>query len=265
MKCGTFTKTKSKKQNGLRTTILMSAIVGLVLCVSCNKKEPQLTERTSPVVKQELPVECGKEIIADKPVKVGETGMILPVGSKICITTDNLEVRVELPQGFAFLSNDLNATERTLPYFGTYACYCSGQGSACNVFYGDGLGFGCLQSSCTGACTGKFTYKGYSVDRVINLADKAEFFNAPDVQDAIRVLTKDVSALEAYGKFSVMGIPFYLVQDEKTFLSKATCDCEGTQACKLKTISLPLLKGEVAAKKIYYCEGSCNGCELTVN
>lgn len=246
-------------------TIVMSAIVGLVLCVSCNKKEPQAVQRNVEPAKAVLPVECGKEIIADKPVKVGETGMLLPVGTKLCITTDNLEVRVELPQGFAFLSKDLNTTERTLPYFGTYACYCSGAGSACNVFYGDGLGFGCLQSSCTGSCTGKFTYKGYSVERVINLADKTEFFHAADIQQEIRLLTKDVSPLEAYGKFSVMGIPFYLVQDEKAFLAKATCDCEGTQACKLKTISLPLAKGETISKKIYYCEGACNGCELTVN
>jgi hypothetical protein len=246
-------------------TIVMSALCAMIVLMACNKKEPQPLEKSSPVVKQELPVECGKEIITNKPVKVGETGMILPVGSKLCITTDNLEVRVELPKGFAFLSSDVNASERTLPYFGTYACYCSGAGSACNVFYGDGLGFGCLQSGCTGACTGKFTYKGYSVDRVINLADKTEFFTATDIQQEIRSLTKDVSPLEAYGKFSVMGIYFWLVQDEKTFLAKASCDCEGTQACKLKTISLPLLKGETTAKKIYYCEGGCNGCELTVN
>ena len=246
-------------------TIVMSALCAMIVLMACNKKEPQPVEKSNPVVRQELPVECGKEIIADKPVKVGETGMILPVGTKLCITTDNLEVRVELPQGFAFLSNDLNTTERALPYFGTYACYCSGAGSACNVFYGDGLGFGCLQSSCTGSCTGKFTYKGYSVERVINLADKAEFFNAADIQQEIHLLTKDVSPLEAYGKFSVMGIPFYLVQDERAFLAKATCDCEGTQACKLKTISQPLAKGETISKKIYYCEGACNGCELTVN
>lgn len=244
--------------------IVMSALCALVL-FACNKKEPQAVEKTVAVAKQDLPVECGKEIIADKSVKVGETGIKLPAGSKFCITKDNLEVRVELPSGFAFLSRDQNAMERTLPVYGTYACYCSGQGSACNVFYADGMGFGCLQSSCTGSCTGKFTYKGYSLDRVINLAEKAEFFNGSDIQQEIQSLTKDVSPFEAYGKFSVRGIPFYLVQDEKAFLAKASCDCEGTQACKLKTVSLPLAKAETISKKIYYCEGACNGCELTVN
>lgn len=242
-------------------TIVMSAISALVLFVACNKKEPQVSERTVGGANQELPAECGKEIIADKPVKVGETGIMLPVGSKVCITANNLEVRVELPEGFAFLSKDENAMERTLPYFGTYACYCSGQGSACNVFYADGLGFGCLQSSCTGSCTGKFTYKGYSLDRVVPTSSKEEFFAVPEVQAAIAKISSD----EAYSKQSVYGVSFYLVNNEKLFLSKATCDCEGTQACKLKTISLPLLKGENIGKKIYFCEGPCNGCELTVN
>lgn len=242
-------------------TNVMSAVCALVLFVACNKKEPQPAERRAAPAAIDVPVDCGQEIIADKPVKVGETGMTLPVGSKICIANDNLEVRVELPEGFAFLSKDENATERALPYFGTYACYCSAQGSACNVFYADGLGFGCLQSSCTGSCTGKFTYKGYSLDRIVSTTSKEEFFNQPEVLKALSMIASE----EAYSKQSVYGVPFYLVNNEKLFLSKAACDCEGTQACKLKSISLPLLKGETAVKKIYYCDGPCNGCELTVN
>ncbi len=245
-------------------TRISACIVAILFFVACNKKETEAARNAVEAAVKTVEPTCGKEIIAEQPVKVGETGMVLPVGSKICISNDQLEVRVELPAGHAFLSRDANAMEKTLPYFGTYACYCSQQGSACNVFYAEGLGFGCLQSSCSGSCTGRFTYKGYSVDRVINLGDRSEFFGSPDVQQQIRELTKDVSPLEAYGKFSVMGISFYLVQDEKAFLAKATCDCEGTQACKLKTISLPLLKGETHTKKIYYCEGGCNGCELTV-
>ncbi len=238
--------------------IVLSALCAILFLAACNKKEPQpVAARSVPAV---IPSECGKEIIADKPVKVGETGMMLPAGSKLCITKDNLEVRVELPDGFAFLSKDENAMERTLPYFGTYACYCSGQGSACNVFYGDGLGFGCLQSSCTGSCTGKFTYKGYSLDRVVSTESKEDFFNQPEVQKALATISSD----EAYSKQSVYGVSFYLVNNEKLFLAKATCDCEGTLACKLKVISLPLTKGQTAAKKIYYCDGACNGCELTV-
>ena len=243
--------------------VICAGVLSVLLFMACNKKEPEAVERTV-TVPQDGPPACEKEMIAEKPVKVGETGVELPVGSRICITGDHREVRVQLPAGFAFLSTEENSTEKTLPVFATYACYCSAEGSACSVFYADGLGFGCLHSSCTGSCTGKITYKGYSVDRVINLSDKSEFFNATDVQQEIRRITKDVSPLEAYGKFSVRGISFYLVQDEKAFLAKASCDCDGTQACKLKTITLPLATGDTQSKKIYYCDGGCNGCELTV-
>lgn len=233
--------------------------------VACKKKEQPEAEVGKVAVVTAKMATCGKEIVTDKAVKAGETGIILPVGTKLCFTTDNLEVHVELPKGYAFLSKEMPFTEKALPVFATYACYCSVVNSACQVFYAEGLGFGCLQSSCTGSCTGKFTYKGYSVDRLINLADKEAFFSSPEVQDMIRVITKDVSTLEAYGKFSVIGVSFFLVQDENAFLEKASCDCEGTQACKLKVVNLPLRRGETTAQKIYFCEGGCNGCELTIN
>lgn len=245
--------------------VICASVVSALLFVACNKKEPQPSERTATGAPEVRTVVCGKEIVADKPVQAGETGVMLPAGTKICISSDQLEVRVELPAGFAFLSTDQSVSEKLLPIYATYTCACSAAGSACNVFYAEGMGFGCLQSSCAGSCTGKFTYKGYEINRVINLADKSGFFADPAVQSEIRRITVNVSPLEAYGKFSVMGISFFLVQNEKTFLAKASCDCEGTQACKLKTISLPLLKGETETKKIYFCEGGCNGCELTIS
>jgi hypothetical protein len=232
---------------------------------ACKKKEQPVTDLSKTASEAVKVAQCASEIVTDQPVKAGETGIILPAGTKLCITSDNLEVRVELQQGYAFLSKEMTFSEKTLPVFATYACYCSVLNSACQVFYADGLGFGCLQSSCTGSCTGKFTYKGYSVDRLINLADKTAFFNLTEVQEEIRSITKDVSPSEAYGKFSVYGVSFFFVQDAKIFLEKATCDCEGTQACKLKVVNLPLRTGETTAKEIYFCEGGCNGCELTIN
>jgi hypothetical protein len=236
-------------------------VFGIVLFASCKKSGSSAGDTVAAAVKVVAEVACGKEVIADKPVKAGETGIMLPVGTKLCITKDQLVVRVELPEGFAFTSKEMSAAEKTLPIYATYACYCSGSGSACQVFFADGLGFGCLQSTCSGSCTGKFTYKGYSVDRVAVTMDKEEFFQLPDVQQA----AANVSPVEAYSKLSLYGVDFFVVNNEKAFLAKASCDCEGTAACKLKTVSLPLLKGEVAGKKIYYCDGGCNGCELTVN
>jgi hypothetical protein len=218
-----------------------------VLLFACNKKEPATGERVA-IAPTTMAVEpdCVKEIVTKTEVKVGETGILLPVGSKLCFSKDNLEIKVELPAGYNFLSN------KTLPIYATYACNCSASGSACQVFYADGLGFGCLQSSCSGSCTGKFTYHGYSVDRVI--AGKSDFFNLPEVQKEIAAMHTD----EAYSKESIYGVTFFIVNDEKKFMaSGATCNCEGTQACKLKTLN-------ILGKKIYFCEGACNGCELTV-
>lgn len=239
-------------------TRIVSAMCALLLFAACNKKEQRTVEKTAGAAKQELVSECGKEIIADKPVKVGETGIMLPAGSKFCITKDNLEVRVELPTGFAFFSKSEGAAERSLPVFATYACYCSGMGSACSVFYEDNMGFGCLQSSCSGSCTGKFTYKGYSVDRVVSTTSKEDFFAIEEVQKVIALMTTN----QAFEKKTVYGVSFYLVQNEKLFLSKASCDCEGTKACTLKVLNPSVNK---AGYKIYYCDGPCNGCELTVN
>lgn len=233
--------------------------------MACNKKEPQAAGSRGAGVRTAEPPVCGKEIVADVPVKAGETGIMLPVGTKLCVTDDNLEVRVQLPEGFSFRAKEDRTLQKPLPVFvipeATYACYCSNLNSACNVFYADGMGFGCLQSSCSRSCTGKFTYKGYSVDRVLATLNDEHFFELPEVRQA----AAEVFLEEGYAKLSMYRVSFYVVSDEKAFLAKASCDCEGTQACKLKTIFLPLLKGEPAARKIYFCTGSCNGCELTVS
>ena len=233
--------------------------------IACKKKEQPVAKVGKAASETAKMVTCGREIVTDKPVKAGETGIILPAGTKLCFTTDNLAVRVELPSGYVFLSKEMPFTEKALPVFATYACYCSVVNNACQVFYAEDLGFGCLQSSCTGSCTGKFTYKGYSIDRVINLADKKAFFSIPEIQEEIKKILKDVSPEEAYGKFSILGVSFFFVQNEKAFLEKASCDCEGTLACKLNVVSFPLRTGETTAKKIYFCEGGCNGCELTIH
>ncbi len=240
--------------------VIVLSVLSAVLLVACHKKEPRAVYRNvGPVVIHE-PGDCDSSFKAESPVKVGETGIVLPEGSNICITKGKLEVQIELPEGFAFSSAGRMATDGAGLPFATYGCYCSGVGSACNVFYAEGMGFGCLQSSCVGACTGKFTYKGYSVDKISYQADKESFFSMPSIQYSIAALT----AGQSFSKHELYGVPFYLVKDEKAFLAKASCDCEGTTACKLKVLSLQQAKGVVTDTKIYYCEGGCNGCELSV-
>lgn len=227
--------------------VLCASLIAIVL-FACNKKESGSEGVGKAVVQAARMVQasCAKEIVTTGPVKVGETGIVLPIGTKLCFSSDNLEIKVELPAGSFFWAN------KTLPIYATYSCNCSASGSACQVFYAEGLGFGCLQSSCSGSCTGKFTYKGYTVDKVINT--KSDFFNLPEVQKEIA----GIKCTDVYGRFEVHGVSFFIVNDEAKLLPAASCDCEGTAACKLKKISIPL------GPKIYFCEGPCNGCELTV-
>lgn len=227
--------------------MICACFLSALLFVACNKKESGSKEAGKAVVQAAKMVQpsCAKEIVTEKPVKVGETGIVLPVGTKLCFSQDNLEIKVELPAGFNFWAN------KVLPIYATYTCNCSASGSACQVFYADGLGFGCLQSSCSGSCTGKFTYKGYTVDKLIST--KSDFFNLPEAQKEIA----GIKSSDAYSKHSVYGVSFFIVNDVAKFMAAAKCDCEGTAACKLKTIN-------VFGTKIYFCEGTCNGCELTV-
>lgn len=241
--------------------MISACVLSVLVFVACNKKEPEGAASAVRIgAAAATEVVCGKEIITDQPVKVIGSDVVLPAKTRLCFTADNMEIRVELPAGFSFITKEGVVADKAAPVFATYSCSCSASGSACQVFYADGLGFGCLQSTCSGSCTGKFTYKGYSVDRVAYTDEKEKFFVLPEVQDAIG----KVQVSEPYRDFSMYGVKFAVVNNEKAFLAAATCDCEGTQACKLKVINLPLLKGETQGKKIYYCSGTCNGCELTV-
>ena len=246
----------------MKTTV-MSALCAIVLFVACNKKEPQSAEKNVSTTKVALAVECGQEIILAKPMKVTGSEILLPVATRICIAKDASEITVVLPTGYSYSVEGV-AGRGAPVLFATYHCLCSG-GGACQVMFADELGFGCLHSNCTGGCTGQFTYKGYSVNRVINLSDtKDEMFSKPEVQNAVRTIYESVSIEEPYSKQSLYGVSFYIVRDEKAFLAKASCDCEGTKACTLKVKELSVSKAD-GGFKIYYCDGPCNGCELTVN
>ncbi len=240
----------------MKTTV-MSALCAIVLFVACNKKEPQATEKNVSADKTVLPAECSKEFIAVKPVKVGETGIFLPAGTKICLATDNSEIRVELPKDYSFALDGF--ASRPLPIgFATYHCICSG-GGACQVTFIDELGFGCMHSNCSGSCTGAFTYKGYSVNRVINLSEEKEtFFANPSLQ--MEIANQYANTTDKYAQQRIYGVSYFF-----QLPGKASCDCEGTKACTLKTLGITTDKTAGQSFKIYYCDGPCNGCELTVN
>ncbi len=238
-------------------TIVMSALCAMVMLSACNKKEPQATMKELSAAKTVLSVACSKEIISTKPVKVGETGILIPAGTKICLAKDNSEIRVELPKDYSFAADGI--ASRPLPIgVATYHCICSG-GGACQVTYIDELGFGCMHSNCSGGCTGAFTYKGYSVNRIINLGeDKEKFFADPSIQ--IEIANQYATVTDKDAQQRIYGVSYFF-----QLPGKASCDCEGTKACTLKTLGITMEPIAGASFKIYYCDGPCNGCELTVN
>lgn len=256
----------------------------IVLFAACNKREPApMKEAAVPAKEKEAPE---KIIITDKLTKAGEDGPVLPAGTKLVTAADGYSIDVELPAGYTFVENG-PVTNSTQPVgFATYRCICSGAGSACQVFYSDGGGFGCFHSSCTGSCEGAFSYKGYVVNRILPTA-KTDLFADAGVQSSIAaqfaiVRRSDGASRSAKGKMvyvkqSLYGVAYYFLMNENELRpdavfevfasSKAVCDCEGTKACTLKTMAFATDKSAAAATagKIYYCDGPCNGCELTVN
>jgi hypothetical protein len=263
----------------MKMRVFLSMCV-MVLFAACGKKEakPTVTEQARIIEKSG---ECGQEAITKKPVKVGETGIALPDGSRLCITKDKLEARVELPAGYTFITATDDGKSR--PPYATYSCTCSESKNNCQVFYAEEMGFGCLQNSCSGSCTGKFTIQGVGVNRIVSTTNKLDFFSLPEVQKSIWEKCGTIVFPLAgsnpqdlvYLKQQAFGISYYLLVNKndippslanaEVLSSKASCKCKDTKFCKLMTVDLPMLKGQTSKIKIYLCDGSCNGCELTVD
>lgn len=256
------------------------------------------------------------EVVSKTPVKVGETGIVLPAGSRISVSGDGYTIEAALPEGYAYLAAppDTPGNQPTLAAMAaeegdkaTYKCACSGS-NACKVFYQEEAGgFGCLHSSCRGDCTGSFTKKEAQVSGVISLRDNElnakagevyshasltpgateRFLSLPDVQSKIgeqyRLLYRelpvpDFEKLEndaatqeqyMYVKAHLYGVRFYLVVPTSLAAampgidlakSSASCSCgsSGGGSCVKKGANF-------LGFKTYWCEGTCNGCELTVS
>lgn len=253
-------------------------------------------KRNSKSVAVSIPSPSG--IVLSAPQRIDAIGFELPKGSRILNDGDSV-IRVTIPKGYGFI-----VEEKSLPYFNaaTYRCNCSASGSACKVFYQEDLGgFGCIHSSCTGSCTGSFIAGDHQVIGVLN-TDNHEitarvdqpvlpaslrpgymnaFFDRADVQQAI---ADEYSML--YGKRSIpdfdratgspdyvyvpehlYGVSFYLLVPAEvkalpnvmTLPSTAVCNCTVVNggACVKKARGM-------LGYHIYWCEGPCNGCSLTI-
>lgn len=144
-----------------------------------------------------------------KPTFIGDE-VLLPVGTKWRFTSDTRqEVVFELPEGFEFLLFNEKTNEIKVASFGGgYSCTCTGDKS-CTVFYNSDLGYGCLQSECTGSCIGKnaIIQSDFTIEGVL--------YTANDMVDAINSQNK--ASLSKKGKELLFEIPAFQKEIKRTY------------------------------------------------
>jgi hypothetical protein len=126
------------------------------------------------------------------------SNIYLPKNTKWFYTNkDHNEVEFELPKGYKFLLFDeKEGTFSLADSGGGYSCTCSESGS-CKTFYNKDVGYGCLQSNCTGSCTGKRT-KSLSASRIEGVV----FIE----NDKIDTKTDEMASLSDLGKVGIFKI-----------------------------------------------------------
>lgn len=79
------------------------------------------------------------------------------------------QVVFELPEHYTFLLKNVETGAFTISKDGGgYSCSCDSGGS-CTTFYNKDLGFGCLQNSCKGTCSGKATETSGSSLKIVGV------------------------------------------------------------------------------------------------
>ena len=126
------------------------------------------------------------------------SNIYLPKNTKWFYTNkEHNEVEFELPTGYKFLLFDEKEGSFRLADAGAgYSCTCSADGS-CTTFYNDSVGYGCLQSNCTGSCTGKRT-KSLSASRIEGVV----FID----NDKIDTKTDEMASLSDLGKVGIFKV-----------------------------------------------------------
>lgn len=131
----------------MKTLKFIFAIFFLTFIISCNNDNEMSLD------KNQESLNLSKTL--KEPTLIGNE-ILLPEGTNWKFTDESHgEVDFTLPEGFEFLLFNERTNElRIAPVGGGYSCTCSGDNS-CTTFYNKDLGYGCLQSSCSGSCTGK--------------------------------------------------------------------------------------------------------------
>lgn len=291
---------------------MMLAVLATCLLGSCAKDEQPQQTRPAQVNG------AAQTTISATAIRMENANIVLPAGTKVTRSADELELDFTLPEGYAFLTDgpvgpsvDGATAYRPLPVLpkiATYKCHCSSTaGSNCMVFYQeDAGGFGCLHKSCTGSCTGSFVTSSGNVIGVIDQRKKdilqqasqfteginldslgwSVFLSNPTVQSKIAAVYAQVYRHRAkpdfdqietgpalrrqyvHQKVQLYGVSFYLLvpatdaalRTENVYAPVgASCSCTGPAGkCEKKS------KGFLGYR-IYWCEGNCNGCALSIN
>lgn len=132
--------------------------------------------------------------ILEEPTLLGDE-IILPKGTQWKFTDkDHSEVEFILPPGFAFLLyNKATGQAKISLIGGGYSCTCSENGS-CTVFWNDEFGYGCLQNTCKGTCTGKKAKKNsnFTIEGVIYLKNDMIDINKPTNTASLSSIGKEI-------------------------------------------------------------------------
>lgn len=160
----------------------------MINVLSCDKEDE--TNFENKTIKQQ-------EIL--KEITLLGNEISLPIGTKWNYTNkEKNEVEFELPDGYKFLLYNESTGEFKVAFDGGgYSCTCSGGGS-CTTFYNKDLGYGCLQSNCSGSCTGKNAKinSGFTIEGV--LYTKNSILNSNSLEKA---------SLSEIGKKGIFKIP----------------------------------------------------------
>jgi hypothetical protein len=268
--------------------IVNFCLIVMIALFSCAKKESKTTVD-----------QAGESFTASKVIKLETIGMELPKGTKVTNQGDSL-LLAELPDGYSYLI----AGSKKLPYItiATYKCVCSGIGSTCRVFYQEQVGgFGCIHDNCTGSCTGSFSSKDGKVIGVLNMKNNEitaqktsviesaslsfnaieEFLSNPDIQQIIKeeydiiygqLPVPDFSKAESsedyvYVKALLFGVSFYLLAPREITQLRSIDAIETTASCACSSNAGTCTKKSkgLLGYRLYWCEGTCNGCALTIN
>jgi len=280
-----------KKIIKISTIVIVALFATVTLFVSCEKHENN----------QQNEVEGNLSFkILEQETKLGDD-LILPEGSKISIISDS-QIDIELPSNFKFLLFDKNDGV-SYSNKGSYSCTCSANNS-CKVIYTSGSGYGCLQSSCSGSCTGTpssgqhykkvygvvntqskdllgdnfiqsghLTHKGYEIffDKIAK-KKLTEFFNFAfsenDYKNSTELIANKGKESTTNVILQYMGISFSAVvpnfDNEKDYQLINFTTGPSVSCEGSNECSCVKGKYSILGNSVYYCVG-CTTCTITVN